>query len=45
MAALPFFKVVQKTSLSRELGGANILFWEKFVLIFYILTLRKDLEL
>lgn len=45
MEALPFFKVVQKTSLSWELGGDNILLFEKFVLIFYMLTLKKDLEL
>ena len=38
MEALPFFKVAQKASLSRELRGAKILLFEKFVLIFCILT-------
>lgn len=44
MGALPFFKVIQKASLSRELWRAQILLFGKFVLIFYILTLMKDPE-
>lgn len=45
MESLHFFKVVQKASLSRELGRANILLFAQFALLFDVLTLKTDLEL
>lgn len=39
-----FFKVAQKASMSGELWRANILFFEMSIIIFDILTLKKDTE-
>lgn len=43
MEALCFVKGVQKTSLSGELRRAHILLFEKFILLFDILTFKRDL--